>query len=154
MDISPLPSFLIQQLFLLFVQQPRIMVGSTLALRSKMVSAPAMRLPSASRIQPSSQVLRSTRSLRPNGFQQSFQRSTRRTYADAAAPTPTPAPKPKKRFRFLRWTWRLTWMGTVALVGTVAYSIYDTRNPIDQIQPDPSRKTLVVLGACLSHCDK
>lgn len=128
------------------------MVGSALAIRSKMVSAPSMRLSSVSRIHPSSQVLRSAWPLRSNGLQQSFQRSARRTYADAAAPTPTPAPKPKKRFRFLRWTWRLTWMGSVALAGTLAYSIYDTRNPIDQVQPDPSKKTLVILGAFWSDC--
>lgn len=124
------------------------MVGSALAIRSKMVSAtPSMRLWSVSRIQPSSQLLRSARPVRCNGLQQSFQRSARRTYADAAAPTPTPAPKPKKRFRFLRWTWRLTWLSTLAMAGTLAYSIYDTRNPIEQIEPDPSKKTLVILGA-------
>lgn len=120
------------------------MVGGTLALRSKMVSPSTIRLSSFSRIQPSGQILRSTRPLRSNGLQQSFQRSARRTYADAAA---TPAPKPKKRFRFLRWAWRLTWLSGVGLAGGLAYSIYDTRNPIDQIEPDPSKKTLVVLGA-------
>lgn len=123
------------------------MVGGTLALRSQMVSPSTMRLSSFSRIQPSGQILRSTRPLRSNGLQQSFQRSARRTYADAAAPAATPAPKPKKRFRFLRWAWRLTWLSGVGLAGGLAYSIYDTRNPIDQIEPDPSKKTLVVLGA-------
>lgn len=99
-----------------------------------------MRLSSLSRV---------ARPLRSNGFlqQQSFQRAAaRRTYADAA-PAPTPTPKPKKKFRFLRWAWRLTWLTGVGLTGMLAYSIYELRHPIDQIEPDPSKKTLVILGA-------
>lgn len=101
-----------------------------------------MRLSSFSRV---------ARPLRSNGFlqQQSFQRAAaRRTYADAA-PAPTPAPKPKKKFRFLRWTWRLTLLTGAGLTGMLAYSIYELRHPIEQIEPDPSKKTLVVLGALL-----
>ena len=123
--------------------QPPIMVGSTLAMRSsRMVSPSAMRLSSFSRV---------ARPLRSNGFlqQQSCQRAAaRRTYADAA-PAPTPAPKPKKKFRFLRWTWRLTLLTGAGLTGMLAYSIYELRHPIEQIEPDPSKKTLVVLGALL-----
>lgn len=38
-------------------------------------------------------------------------------------------------------------MGTVLLgTGWLAYSIYDTRFPREQIEPDPSKKTLVILG--------
>lgn len=116
-----------------------------------MVSPSTMRLSSLSRLQPSGQILRSTRpSLRANGcfnHQQSLQRVARRSYADAA-----PAPKPKKKFRFLRWTWRLTLLTGAGLTGMLAYSIYDQRNPIEQVQPDPSKKTLVVLGVFLSAC--
>lgn len=59
-----------------------------------------------------------------------------------------PAPKqPKKAgFRVLRWTWRLTWVSAVAGLAYVGYGIYETRNPSDQPPPDPSKKTLVVLG--------
>lgn len=57
-----------------------------------------------------------------------------------------PAPKPTKRFRLLRWTWRLTYLSAIAAVGYVGYGIYETRNPADQPPPDPSKKTLVVLG--------
>lgn len=121
--------------------QPPRMVGSTLAMRSSRMASPsAMRLSSLSRV---------ARPLRSNGFlqQQSFQRAAaRRTYADAA-PAPTPTPKPKKKFRFLRWAWRLTWLTGVGLTGMLAYSIYELRHPIDQIEPDPSKKTLVILGA-------
>lgn len=56
------------------------------------------------------------------------------------------APKPKKRFRVLRWTWRLTYLSAIAGLGYVGYGIYEMRNPADQPPPDPSKKTLVVLG--------
>ncbi|KAE8866815.1 hypothetical protein PTNB73_04909 [Pyrenophora teres f. teres] len=57
------------------------------------------------------------------------------------------APKPKpKRFRVLRWTWRLAQFSAIAGLGWVGYGIYETRNPADQPPPDPSKKTLVVLG--------
>ncbi|PWY73164.1 NADH-ubiquinone oxidoreductase C3A11.07 [Aspergillus sclerotioniger CBS 115572] len=120
------------------------MVGSTLAIRSKMASpSAAMQLSSLSRRSLSTrpQVLRSTRSLR----QQQFQRSARRSYADAA-PASSPAPKPKKRFRFLRWTWRLTWLSSLGMAGALAYSVYELRHPVDQIVPDSEKKTLVILG--------
>ncbi|EAU39040.1 hypothetical protein ATEG_00394 [Aspergillus terreus NIH2624] len=116
-----------------------------------MASPSVMQLSSLSRRSLStrlqSQVVRSARPLRANAFsQQSFQRIARRSYADAAAPTPTPTPKPKKRFRFLRWTWRLTWLSGVGMVGALAYSIYDQRHPLEQFEPDPNKKTLVILG--------
>lgn len=57
-----------------------------------------------------------------------------------------PPPKPKKRFRLLRWTWRLTYLSAIAGLGYVGYGIYEMRNPADQPPPDPSKKTLVVLG--------
>ena len=55
-------------------------------------------------------------------------------------------PKPKRRFRFLRWTWRLTKLAAIGGLGYVGYAIYEMRNPADQPPPDPSKKTLVVLG--------
>ncbi|KAF2822282.1 FAD/NAD(P)-binding domain-containing protein [Ophiobolus disseminans] len=56
-------------------------------------------------------------------------------------------PKVKKRgFRFLRWTWRLTYLSAIAGLGYVGYGIYEMRNPEDQPDPHPSKKTLVVLG--------
>ncbi|GLI73941.1 NADH:ubiquinone oxidoreductase [Penicillium ochrochloron] len=118
------------------------MAGTTLAMRS-MVS-PIMRLSSVSRstLTTTSQALRS-KPLRSNGL--SIAPVARRGYADAA-PTPLPAPKPKKRFRALRWAWRLTWLSALGLTGVMAYSIYDLRHPEEQYEPDPSKKTLVVLG--------
>jgi len=112
-----------------------------------------MQLPSLSRQSiATSQVLRAkplrsvTQSLSPIG---------RRGYADAAAPSPSPspAPKPKKRFRFLRWAWRLTWLTGLGLTGAMAYSIYELRHPEEQFEPDPSKKTLVILGMTSSTSD-
>lgn len=73
---------------------------------------------------------------------QQLRLSFRRSYADAAAP------KPKKGgFRTLRWLWRATYVSTLAGLGYIAYGIVENRNPADQPPPDPSKKTLVVLGA-------
>ncbi|KAF1345690.1 hypothetical protein BDV97DRAFT_358858 [Delphinella strobiligena] len=72
---------------------------------------------------------------------QQLRLSFRRSYADAAAP------KPKKGgFRTLRWLWRATYVSTLAGLGYIAYGIVENRNPADQPPPDPSKKTLVVLG--------
>jgi NADH:ubiquinone reductase (non-electrogenic) len=86
--------------------------------------------------------------MRSTKVSQSVSRIARRGYADAA---PSPAPKPKKRFRALRWAWRLTWLSAIGLTGTVAYSIFELRQPPEQITPDPSKKTLVILGMCRSR---
>ncbi|KAK3368133.1 pyridine nucleotide-disulfide oxidoreductase-domain-containing protein [Podospora didyma] len=68
----------------------------------------------------------------------------RRGYADAATPL---APKPKqRRFRAWRWGWRLTYLSSIAGVAWVGYGIYQDRHPDEQIEPDPSKKTLVILG--------
>ena len=57
-----------------------------------------------------------------------------------------PLPKKKKRAGVLRWAWRLTYLSTIGMLGFTAYGIYVNRNPIEQQEPDPSKKTLVVLG--------
>ena len=54
--------------------------------------------------------------------------------------------RPKKRFRLLRWTFRLTYLAGLLGVGYVGYGIYVSRSPAEQLEPDPSKKTLVVLG--------
>lgn len=120
------------------------MAGTTLAMRS-MAAPSIMQLSSVSRrtISTTSQALRA-QSLRPTNAQ-TVSRIARRGYADAA-PSPTPAPKPKKRFRFLRWSWRLTWLSGLGLTGALAWSIYSLRHPEDQYEPDPNKKTLVILG--------
>ncbi|KAL8741459.1 MAG: hypothetical protein Q9190_005941 [Brigantiaea leucoxantha] len=67
--------------------------------------------------------------------------SSRRAYADGF----TPATKRRGR-GFFRWTWRLTYLSTLGAVGYLGYVIYLLRNPNEQYNPDPSKKTLVILG--------
>ena len=67
----------------------------------------------------------------------------RRAYADEA---PKPKPKVGKLRRTLRWTWRITYLSLGATVAYAIYSIYEDSHPVEQFQPDPSKKTLVVLG--------
>lgn len=82
-----------------------------------------------------------------------LQLAFRRTYAEQAQPPPAPSvnlsptPKPKKRFRFLRFLWRVTYISTIAGVGYLSFHIWWLRHPPDQIEPDPSKKNLVILGS-------
>ncbi|KAL9095333.1 MAG: hypothetical protein Q9165_002204 [Trypethelium subeluteriae] len=66
----------------------------------------------------------------------------RRGYADHQ----TEQKVKKSRFGVFKWLWRLTYLGTLAGLGYVGYGIYISRNPEDQAEPDPNKKTLVVLG--------
>lgn len=135
-----------------------IMAGTPLAMRL-MASRSTMQLSSMSRRSIATSQAFRAEPLRPNF--QSISRVARRGYADAAplpspspspaAPSPSPAPKPKKRFRFLRWAWRLTWLSGLGLTGTMVYSIYSLRHPEEQIEPDPEKKTLVILGMISSR---
>lgn len=79
-----------------------------------------------------------------------FQRSFRRAYADAPI-APPQSPKPKRRFRVFRWMYRLTLLSLLGGAGALGYNVYSLRNPADQEQPDPSKKTLVILGARTSR---
>lgn len=69
----------------------------------------------------------------------------RRGYAEYAEAIAGPPKKPK-RAGFLRWTWRLTKAGAVAGFAYLAFTIYQGRHPNEQFDPDPSKKTLVILG--------
>ncbi|KAF8448363.1 hypothetical protein BGX38DRAFT_594771 [Terfezia claveryi] len=55
------------------------------------------------------------------------------------------APRPKSRA--LRYLWRATYLSAIGGVAYLGYSIYDSRNPHDQFEPDPSKKTVVILGS-------
>lgn len=60
---------------------------------------------------------------------------------------PVPKPVKKSLFPFWKTLWRTTY-GTAILAGLwTAYSIYETRHPPHQSPPDPSKKTLVILGS-------
>jgi hypothetical protein len=69
----------------------------------------------------------------------------RRGFADGDARVPPPPPK-KPRFRKLRWAWRLGYISAIAGVAYLGYGVYLDRHPEPQVEPDPSKKTLVILG--------
>lgn len=83
-----------------------------------------------------------------------LQRSFRRAYSEAPTANLSPTPKPKERFRILRWTWRLTYLSAIGMVGWLAYTVWESRNPPDQFEPDPNKKTLVILGKSIGHVEK
>ena len=71
----------------------------------------------------------------------SLQRTFRRSYADT---------KPQRYFRrsraTLRWLWRAVYLGAIGSVGYLGYTIYLLRTPSEQLEADPTKKTLVILG--------
>lgn len=73
-------------------------------------------------------------------------RELRRQYSDAPSATLSPTPPKKRRFRILRWTWRLTYLSVLGGLGYVAWLTYEDRHPSEQIEADPTKKTLVILG--------
>lgn len=82
--------------------------------------------------------------IRPSIPRAQLQQTFRRSYADAVSPTI------KRRGRgFFRWTWRLTYLSLLGGVGYLTYTIYLLRSPNEQFNPDPSKKTLVILGLLL-----
>ncbi|KAI5807090.1 hypothetical protein EDC01DRAFT_608807 [Geopyxis carbonaria] len=105
--------------------------------------ATAMRLrpmpvaPSASRF------ILPRQAFRPSLERTAIQATFRRAYAAEAAPVSKP---PKKKFRFFRFLWRATYISALAGTAYLGYSIYETRWPQEQVQPDAKKKTLVILG--------
>ncbi|KAK7742122.1 NADH:ubiquinone oxidoreductase [Cytospora paraplurivora] len=60
---------------------------------------------------------------------------------------PPPPPKRSGKIRTtLRWTWRLTYLSILGGLAYVAYDVWEDRHPANQVAPDPSKKTLVILG--------
>lgn len=70
----------------------------------------------------------------------------RRQLSDAPTTIPTPPKKAGKIRKTLRWTWRLTYLSLIGSLAYVSYDVWESRNPETQIEPDPSKKTLVILG--------
>lgn len=56
----------------------------------------------------------------------------------------------RRSWRVLKWTWRLTYLSAIGGFVYLGYQIYENRTPADQEDPDPSKKTLVVLGMDLT----
>ena len=59
--------------------------------------------------------------------------------------------RPRKRFRALRWMFRLSLLSALLGLGYVGYGIYLSRSPAEQLEPDPNKKTLVVLGISANY---
>lgn len=72
----------------------------------------------------------------------------RRNFASEASVSPPP-PK-KRRFRKLRWAFRLGYLSVLGGIALVGYNVYMDRHPEPQVEPDPSKKTLVILGKHIS----
>lgn len=149
-------------------------MASKMAMR---ITSPQCRLPStvktmsslAARRSVSSVTSRSIAFARTSKPQQlsaaALHQSFRRTYATVPPPpVPTgpagpdgqvgvPPPAPKRRFRVLRWLWRITYLSLLGGAGYIAYIIYDGKHPNEQFDPDPSKKTLVILGKSRKEID-
>lgn len=94
--------------------------------------------------QRSTKLLNSSALIRPSFARLQLQQSFRRAYTDTL---PTKAPTKVRRKRgFLRWTWRFMYLSALGGIGWLSYSIYQLRTPNEQFEPDPSKKTLVILG--------
>lgn len=79
-----------------------------------------------------------------------LRQSFRRGYAELPPPPAPAAPvKKARRFRALRWIWRATYLSFLGGVGYLAYTVYELRHPVDQLEPDPSKQNLVILGGYL-----
>jgi hypothetical protein len=123
-------------------------------MRPRAMLTPSIRLLSRSPGAPFTTVSRTSRPIISRTERQLVQRKLPiRSYADSAPaatpPKPATPPPPKKKGTFraiLRWSWRLTYISAIAGLGYVGYGIYLMRNPVDQEEPHPSKKTLVVLG--------
>ena len=52
----------------------------------------------------------------------------------------------RRGWSILKWTWRIIYLSAIGGTVYAGYGIYQNKRPADQVQPDPSKKTLVVLG--------
>ncbi|QDS75991.1 hypothetical protein FKW77_004383 [Venturia effusa] len=87
-------------------------------------------------------------STRPRGAPRpDFNKPILRQQFRRAQSTETPLPKKRGAFRsFLRWTWRLTYLSAIGGAVYVGYGIWELRHPVEQEEPSPDKKTLVILG--------
>lgn len=76
-------------------------------------------------------------------------RQFQRQYSESSAPPPPPRKSGKIRTTF-RWTWRLFYLSVLGTLAYVSYEVWDIRHPEPQVNPDPSKKTLVILGELTS----
>lgn len=68
------------------------------------------------------------------------------TEGPSATLSPQPKKKPGKIRTTFKWLRRLTYLSVLVVIGGIVYDGYIDRHPDEQFQPDPKKKTLVVLG--------
>jgi NADH:ubiquinone reductase (non-electrogenic) len=124
---------------------PSAMQLSHLSRRSVLSSSTPTAAPSPSRSISLSTFSRRQQQQQVLAQRSAFSTSSRRSNASESTPPP-PSPPKKKRAGFFRWTYRLTVFSALGLAGYLTYSIYHLRHPEEQLEPDPSKKTLVILG--------
>ncbi|OCL09417.1 external NADH-ubiquinone oxidoreductase 1 mitochondrial precursor [Glonium stellatum] len=83
---------------------------------------------------------------RPTFYKTALRQSIRRASTEDVIKPETVAKAKKGGFSILRWTWRLTYLSALGGIAYLGYGIYVMRHPNDQPDPDPSKKTLVILG--------
>ena len=86
--------------------------------------------------------------IKPIFSRTSLQQSFRRSYADAL-----PHQAKRRGGGFFRWTWRVVYLSAIGGTAYLGYTIYALRTPRDQLEVDPSKKTLVILGKLSSSQD-
>lgn len=83
---------------------------------------------------------------RPAFYKTALRQSIRRASTEDVAKPETVAKAKNGGFGILRWMWRLTYLSALGGIAYLGYGIYIMRHPADQPNPDPSKKTLVILG--------
>lgn len=95
------------------------------------------------------------RATRVNANATRLPKTFRRGYAESKeAPAGVPlgpvvnnAPQPRRsRFRPLKWAWRATYLTVIGGAVYLGYGVYELRHPDEQVAPDPTKQTLVILG--------
>ncbi|KAK5167695.1 NADH:ubiquinone oxidoreductase [Saxophila tyrrhenica] len=90
-----------------------------------------------------------SRSMRPQTAarvpRESIQQSFRRGYAEQISPVTKEKVK-KRSWGFFRWSWRLLYLSAIGGLVYTGWQIHVSKYPTDQEDPDPRKKTLVVLG--------
>ncbi|KXT05453.1 hypothetical protein AC578_11047 [Pseudocercospora eumusae] len=105
-------------------------------------TSPFQRARSNANANANANALRATKRAQPQFVRLDLQQ-LRRGYSDAL---PTKQQVKKKRAGLFRWTWRITYVSLIGALIYTGYNIYQDRWPEEQHQPDPNKKTLVVLG--------
>ena len=121
--------------------RPLLKLGSVRAAPSSFNASSQRTLTIASRRQANPQLQLTCALIKPPFPRSTFHNSFKRSYADVVAS------KPKRRIRTtFRWLWRITYLSAIGGIVYMGYQIYQLRTPEEQIEADPNKKTLVILG--------